>query len=261
MNVLKRISAVLVAAVLVTGCASIKTDDWKNCAMAGAAIGGAAGGFGDDHDHEDFLLSAVGGAVIGGTVCALLAEDKVVAPEAPEAPEAPVDSDGDGVVDGLDECPATPAGVAVDSKGCALDSDNDGVADYKDECPDSLPGAVVNELGCAIPLVLKGVNFHFDSAVLTEEAKQVLVQVADNYKAYHSDVALLIGGHTDSKGPAEYNLNLSQRRAEAVREFLIAEGCDGSKLTAKGYGEEKPFADNATKVGRALNRRVELTVK
>jgi OOP family OmpA-OmpF porin len=255
MKIFKNLAAVLVVALFVSGCASVKTDKWQNCAMAGAAIGGAAGGLGDDHDRSDLIVSAIGGAVIGGTICALMAEEEVAAP----APEK--DTDGDGVVDSLDQCPNTPAGAKVDSKGCALDSDGDGVPDYKDECPDSAPGAVVNELGCAIPLVLKGVNFHFDSAVLTDEAKQVLVQVADNYKAYHSHVALLIGGHTDSKGPAEYNLNLSQRRAEAVRAFLIAEGCDESKLTAAGYGEEKPFADNATKEGRALNRRVELTVK
>ena len=255
MNVLKRISAVLVAAVLVTGCASIKTDDWKSCAMAGAAMGGAAGGFGDDHDHKDFMVSAVGGAIIGGTVCALLAEDEVI------APAAPVDSDGDGVVDGLDECPATPEGVAVDSKGCALDSDNDGVADYKDNCPDSAPGAVVNELGCAKPFVLEGVNFHTNSAELTDEAKAILLPIATAHNAHHADVDLLISGHTDSTGTEAYNLSLSQKRAEAVMEFMISNGSDAAKLTAVGHGESQPVADNGTKEGRAKNRRVELTVK
>jgi len=74
-------------------------------------------------------------------------------------------------------------------------------------------------------------------------------------------VNLLIGGNTDSQGPAEYNLGLSQRRASAVRTFMIAQGCEASKLTAVGYGEEKAIADNATKAGRAQNRRVELSVK
>ena len=258
MDILKRLSAILVATVLVTGCASIKTDDWKSCAMVGAAMGGAAGGFGDDHDHEDFLLSAVGGAVIGGTVCALMAEDEVVAPV---TPVAPVDSDGDGVVDGVDACPETPQGAAVDSKGCALDSDNDGVADYKDQCPDSAAGAVVNELGCAKPFVLEGVNFHTNSAELTDEAKSILLPIATSHNAHHADVDLLISGHTDSMGAEAYNLSLSQKRAEAVMAFMVSNGSDAAKLTAVGHGESQPVADNGTKEGRAKNRRVELTVK
>lgn len=255
MNVLKKLSAILVAAVMVTGCASVKTDDWKSCAMAGAAIGGAAGGFGDDHDRSDLIVSAIGGAVIGGTVCALMAEDEVV------APAAPVDSDGDGVVDGLDECPTTPEGVAVDSKGCALDSDNDGVADYKDQCPNSAAGAVVNDLGCAKPFVLEGVNFHTNSAELTDTAKSILLPIATAHHTHHGDVDLLISGHTDSLGAEAYNLSLSQKRAEAVMAFMISNGCNAAKLTAIGHGESQAVADNATKEGRAANRRVELTVK
>jgi|TARA_R110002096_G_scaffold194791_4_gene377159 OOP family OmpA-OmpF porin len=256
MKLIKNMAAIAAAAFLVTGCASVETEDWKSCAITGAAIGGVVGVFEDgDKDARDGALGALGGAIIGGTICALMADEKVTAP----VPEK--DSDGDGVVDSLDQCPNTPAGAKVDSKGCPLDSDGDGVPDYKDECPNSAPGAKVNELGCAKPLVLKGVNFHFDSAVLTEEAKAILIPVADNHKKYHADVNLLIGGHTDSQGPAEYNLGLSQRRASAVRTFMIAQGCDASKLTAVGYGEEKAIADNATKAGRAQNRRVELSVK
>lgn len=256
MKVFKNLTAILAVAILVTGCASVKTDKWQNCAMAGAAIGGAAGGFGDDHDREDLFLSAIGGAIIGGTVCALMADDEVVAP----AP-APVDSDGDGVVDGADECPTTPEGVAVDSKGCALDSDNDGIADYKDQCPKSAAGAVVNELGCAKPLVLEGVNFHTNSAELTEEAKAILSPIATAHHMYHGDVDLLISGHTDSMGAAAYNQTLSQNRAAAVVAFMVEQGCNAAKLTAVGHGENQAIADNATKEGRAKNRRVELTVK
>jgi len=253
MNVMKRLVAVLAAAVLVTGCASVSTEKWQNCALAGAAIGGAAGGFGDDHDREDAILSAIGGAVIGGTVCALMNSE--------EAPVVVTDSDNDGVEDAIDECPTTPAGTAVDSKGCALDSDNDGVADYKDQCPNSAAGAVVNELGCAAAWVLEGVNFHTNSADLTETAKAILLPIATAHHEHHGDVDLLISGHTDSQGPAAYNQALSQKRAEAVVAFMVANGCEAAKLTAVGSGESQAIADNGTKEGRAQNRRVELSVK
>ncbi|MBL4743647.1 MAG: OmpA family protein [Cycloclasticus sp.] len=254
MKILKMLAAIGFVAIFATGCASVPAEKWQNCAIAGAAIGGAAGGFGDDHDREDLALSALGGAIIGGTICALMAdEEKTVEMEA--------DSDGDGVVDSLDECPTTPEGVAVDSKGCALDSDGDGVADYKDQCPNSAAGAVVNELGCAKALVLDGVNFHTNSADLTEEAKGILHQIAEAHYTHHGDVDLLISGYTDSRGAAAYNQSLSEKRAAAVVAFMVAHGCDGSKLTSVGYGESQAIADNATKVGRAKNRRVELSVK
>ena len=258
MRLFKNLAAVISLAILVTGCASVKTEDWKNCAMAGAAIGGAAGGFGDDHDRSDLIVSAIGGAIVGGTVCALMAEEEVKV-DAPEPVDG--DADGDGVADSIDQCPTTPAGASVDAKGCALDSDNDGVADYKDQCPQSAPGAVVNELGCAKPLVLEGVNFHFDSAELTEEAKAILKPIATAHHTYHGDVDVLISGHTDSQGSAKYNQTLSQKRAEAVAAFLVSHGCDASKLFIEGYGETKPIADNNTKEGRAKNRRVELSEK
>ena len=195
MNIIKKMTAIVATTLLVTGCASVETEDWKNCAIVGAAIGGAVGVFEDgDKDAKDGALGALGGAIIGGTICALMADEKVVAP----APEA--DSDGDGVVDSLDQCPNTASGVAVNAKGCPLDSDGDGVADHKDQCPNSAAGAKVNELGCAHPLVLKGVNFHFNSAELTEEAKAILVPIAMDHHTNHNDVNLVIGGHTDSQG-------------------------------------------------------------
>ena len=254
MKIIKNVAAMLAASILVVGCANVEKQSWQECAIAGAAIGGAAGGFGDDHDSEDAVLSAIGGAVIGGTICALMGDDV-------KAAEAPKDSDNDGVADSIDECPTTPAGVAVDSKGCALDSDNDGVADYKDQCPNSAAGAVVNELGCASPLVLEGVTFHTNSAELTEEAKAILSPIAMAHHTHHGDVDLLISGHTDSQGSAAYNQSLSQKRAEAVVAFMVEHGCNAAKLTAAGHGESQAIADNGTKEGRAKNRRVELTVK
>jgi len=253
MRIIKKVAVVLAASMLFAGCASVEKQSWQDCALAGAAIGGAAGGFGDDHDSEDAVLSAIGGAVIGGTICALMADEP--------KPVVAKDSDNDGVVDSLDECPTTPAGAAVDSKGCALDSDNDGVADYKDQCPNSKAGAVVNELGCAAALVLEGVNFHTNSAILTDSAKAILAPIAMAHHQHHADVNLLISGHTDSQGSSAYNKALSQQRAEAVVAYMVGHGCDAAKLTAVGFGEDKAIADNATKAGRAQNRRVELSVK
>jgi len=254
MKIIRNLAAMLAASVLVVGCANVEKQSWQECAIAGAAIGGAAGGFGDDHDSEDAVLSAIGGAVIGGTICALMADDV-------KAVETPKDSDNDGVADSIDECPTTPAGVAVDSKGCALDSDNDGVADYKDQCLNSAAGADVNELGCVAALVLNGVNFHTNSAVLTESAKAILAPIAMAHHKHHADVNLLISGHTDSQGSSAYNKALSQQRAEAVAAYMVEHGCNAAKLTAVGFGEENAIADNATSEGRAQNRRVELSVK
>jgi outer membrane protein OmpA-like peptidoglycan-associated protein len=75
----------------------------------------------------------------------------------------------------------------------------------------------------------------------------------------HTSVRLQIEGHTDNAGPAEQNRTLSQQRADAVRQYMIDKGIDGSRLTAVGFGPDKPVADNKTPDGRAKNRRVEFT--
>ncbi len=252
MKMYKKCTAIMAAVVLSTGCATVETESWQNCAIAGALLGGAAGAFVEASGEA--AVGAVTGGAIGGLICGNTAEPAAVAPPAP-------DSDNDGVADTHDACPDTPTGTTVDSKGCTLDGDADGVVDDKDQCPNSAPGAKVNELGCVNPLVLKGVNFHLNSAELTEQAKSILGPIADDYRDNHGDLNLLIGGHTDSQGTNAYNMDLSQRRAESVRRFMVAKGCDANKLTAVGHGEEKPIADNSNKEGRAKNRRVEISVK
>lgn len=169
------------------------------------------------------------------------------------------DSDHDGVVDSADKCPTTPAGVKVDTLGCDLDSDRDGVPNRADLCPDTGMGIDVDRTGCkkAAPIVLKGVHFHTGSARLTDESSRILDTVATSLAA-HPELRLEVAGHTDSQGGARGNLRLSQARAESVRRYLVAHGVPASMLTAKGYGESRPVADNATADGRALNRRVEL---
>lgn len=173
---------------------------------------------------------------------------------------APADSDGDGVPDESDRCPGTPPGVAVDEYGCELDSDGDGVPDSKDQCPNTMEGAEVDEVGCPIPQVinLKGVHFEFDSARLVPGAVTILDSAAATLKD-NPALVVEVAGHTDSVGAEDYNLDLSQRRAQAVVDYLKARGVT-NELKARGYGESEPIADNSEEEGRAANRRVELVI-
>ncbi len=170
------------------------------------------------------------------------------------------DSDGDGVLDSKDKCPGTPRSAKVDRNGCELDSDGDGVVDSKDKCPGTSAGVKVDYKGCPEPVVLKGVNFENDSAVLKPKAKSILNDVAKSLKK-RPDVKVTVAGHTDGRGSAEYNKMLSQRRADSVRKYLISAGVKASALKAKGFGEEQPVTTNDTSAGRAENRRVELRMQ
>lgn len=173
----------------------------------------------------------------------------------------PLDGDKDGVADYLDKCPNTPAGDEVDAQGCSLDSDGDGVADRDDACPDTPRGEEVMSNGCGKEqsVVLRGVNFELNSAQLTVNAETILDGVAATLNS-SPGFNVELQGHTDSTGSDSYNMNLSQNRAKSVKSYLVGKGVDGSRLTARGYGEEQPMASNDTKAGRAQNRRVELKV-
>ncbi|MDQ1315720.1 MAG: Membrane protein [Pseudomonadota bacterium] len=105
--------------------------------------------------------------------------------------------------------------------------------------------------------VLEGVNFDFDKATLRQEDVSDLDKNVEALKAW-GDVDIEVAGHTDSMGSDAYNMRLSRQRAEAVRNFLISRGVAANRLTAEGYGEAQPVADNATEEGRFKNRRVEL---
>jgi OOP family OmpA-OmpF porin len=171
-----------------------------------------------------------------------------------------LDSDGDGVVDSQDACPGTPVGVEVDARGCELDgdSDGDGVADSQDACPNTPEGATVDDRGCAVGIVLMGVRFKLNSDELTVQSQVILNSVAGSLKARRDVTSVLVIGHTDSTGDADYNQGLSERRAKAVMEYLISQGVDSGILSAKGMGESEPVADNDTAEGRMKNRRVQL---
>ncbi|HEY0974353.1 MAG TPA: OmpA family protein, partial [Solimonas sp.] len=191
------------------------------------------------------------------------------------------DQDGDGIPDYLDKCPGTPPGVPVGADGCPLDSDGDGIPDYLDECPNSPPGAKVLPNGCALEgdcrkprpgeqvdangcaldknFVLRGVKFEFDSDRLTEPAKTILNEVAGTLQAY-PNIDVELEGHTDDVGSDSYNLGLSERRANAVKTYLVGRGIGAGRMTPVGYGESRPIDTNATEAGREENRRVELKV-
>lgn len=183
--------------------------------------------------------------------------------------EVKIDSDGDGVEDRLDQCPDTPQGVPVNEYGCPYDSDSDGVYDFEDQCPGTPRGTVVDEQGCpkpkemvpeAKPSLTLDVQFETGAATIAPEFRDDLKKAADFIDAY-PESRVVIEGHTDSVGPAAFNQRLSQRRADSVREYLIANfGIDSSRLNAQGFGETQPIADNATVEGRRQNRRVVITV-
>ena len=106
-------------------------------------------------------------------------------------------------------------------------------------------------------LVLDGVNFDFDKATLRQEDIAIIDKDVTGLDKW-GNVNIEVAGHTDSRGSDKYNMKLSQRRAEAVRNYLISKGIAADRLTAKGYGESQPVADNDTDEGRFKNRRVEL---
>ncbi|MBF0108976.1 MAG: OmpA family protein [Magnetococcales bacterium] len=191
-------------------------------------------------------------------------DDKDQCPNTPkgfpvDARGCPLDSDGDGVVDGLDQCPGTPRGTQVDAKGCPVplppvDSDGDGVVDDADKCPGTPKGASVNHVGC---WVLENLHFDIDKAVIKAVDFPLLDGVLGVLNKNPS-MKVEIQGHTDTTGSRRYNQKLSEKRAEAVRAYLVGKGVAKARITTVGYGKDKPVADNVSPQGRAANRRVQL---
>ncbi|WP_088339875.1 OmpA family protein [Robiginitalea sediminis] len=175
------------------------------------------------------------------------------------------DADGDGVADKDDECPSE-AGPA-ENNGCPWpDSDGDGVLDKDDQCPD-VAGTVANN-GCpeVTEEVQKQLNdyartilFDTGKASLKPETTRVFVDIIRILNEYPT-ARFTVEGHTDSQGSNATNQRLSEQRANAVRDFLIEEGVDASRLQAIGYGEDRPIASNNTRAGRTQNRRVEINL-
>ncbi len=169
------------------------------------------------------------------------------------------DDDGDGVANSLDRCANTPRGAPVDSDGCELDSDGDGVSDTQDRCPNTADDVRVDTQGCEIKdeIRLPSVQFETNSDRLRSGAESSLNDAVVTLRRY-VELHVEVEGHTDSDGAADYNEGLSYRRAETVRDYLVAAGIDADRLTVGGYGETRPIADNATADGKRQNRRVVL---
>jgi outer membrane protein OmpA-like peptidoglycan-associated protein len=179
-----------------------------------------------------------------------------------------LDTDKDGVYDYIDKCPNTPSEARnfVDSVGCSLDTDGDGVYDYEDSCP-TIPGVKAN-LGCPeikreirnlLNKAMSGIEFEHNQSTIKPSSYAILDQIAQIF-IENPTYIVEIQGHTDNVGKADYNMDLSERRAQAVRTYLVNKGVPASRLTARGYGLTKPIADNATAAGRAKNRRVEFSI-
>ena len=161
-----------------------------------------------------------------------------------------------GFVEGVFLAKPAPKPVPVAAAPKPLDSDNDGVTDNLDQCPNTPLGATVDARGCWT--YAAKVLFDINSAKVKSEAYPMLIEAVLIMKK-NPDLKVEVDGHADSTGKPEYNMSLSEKRAEAVKKYFVDQGIDPDRLTTKGFGITQPAADNKTKEGRAKNRRVELT--
>lgn len=224
-------------------------------------------------DNDDACPNEVG--PIGNGGCPIVKEDSDndgVPDEQDLCPNQPgvlsnngcPDTDGDGLIDKDDRCPDM-AGPR-ESQGCP-DSDNDGVVDIDDKCPDEV--GIASNSGCPeikvedkkiLDLAVESVNFKTGSTELTTSSFAVLDQIVDllqRYPAYD----IYIDGHTDNVGSEQRNLELSAARASSCKTYISSKGIDVSRIHVSGYGESRPITTNATKDGRAINRRVEFDLR
>lgn len=202
----------------------------------------------------------------------------------PARPGCPArDRDLDGIPDHEDACPEVPgvSSPAPTEHGCPAppappppppDRDRDGIPDGEDACPDE-PGvrqASAETNGCPRARletatqqirILERIEFAYRKADLTPQSLPVLEAVREILVAHPELLRLEIQGHTDDIGPNDYNLELSRERAEAVRAWLVAQGIEAARLSALGYGESRPLADNDNDEGRQANRRVEFHIR
>jgi OmpA-OmpF porin, OOP family len=193
---------------------------------------------------------------------------------APKASGTGKDTDGDGIADVNDKCVDVPEDYDgfEDEDGCPEeDNDDDGVFDDKDECPDVPEGKGGDGDGCPdrgqvkveegrISITGK-IQFATDSSDLDPRSDYLLDEIAKAIQDTKAIKKVIIEGHTDDTGPAEYNDDLSRRRAESVRRALVERGVEPDRLEVRGMGERQPIAPNATPAGRAKNRRVEFLVR
>jgi outer membrane protein OmpA-like peptidoglycan-associated protein len=183
------------------------------------------------------------------------------------APTGCPDGDGDGVPDKSDKCPKVPAKTP---DGCPPDADGDGIPDGQDKCPKKpeTKNGYQDKDGCPdkIPLIvrrftgtMRGIKFASGSAKIKRRSFRTLRGAAKVLVRYVA-LRIRVEGHTDSRGKAAKNLDLSRRRAQAVKDYLARRGVNASRIEVKGYGESKPLVNNRSRRNRAKNRRIEFVI-
>jgi OOP family OmpA-OmpF porin len=192
----------------------------------------------DNQDGKAFLqgLSAIAGCGTGITAAELNSSSAVAS-----------------FVEGMlfDKTVLTPVVATVNN-----DTDGDGVINSRDKCPGTSKGAKVNSQGC---WSFNELEFGFDKATIPAQYTS-LFDNAVHILEVNPSMTVQIEGHTDSRGAASYNQELSVRRAQAVKDHLVSKGIDANRITVKGFGESVPIATNDTAAGRAENRRVGFTI-
>ena len=173
-----------------------------------------------------------------------------------EKPAPPADSDGDGVPDSKDKCPDTPRGFKVDENGCLRDGDGDGVPNIMDKCPDTPKGAPVNRFGC---WTVKGINFDYNKWDINPTYRGALEESVAVLKL-NPKMTIEVQGHTDEIASEQYNQVLSEKRAEATRDYFVSKGIAPERIATRGFGETRPLASNDTPAERAKNRRIEIKI-
>jgi outer membrane protein OmpA-like peptidoglycan-associated protein len=181
------------------------------------------------------------------------------------------DRDGDGILDRDDYCPDV---FGVPPRGCPQvcvdDRDGDGLSDPVDQCPDEpetrngyqdgdgCPDEVPPELG-DLSGVMEGINFDTDKDSIKAASKPRIDKAVDVMKKYPA-LKVRISGHTDSQGPYRHNVDLSKRRAQSVKRYMVESGIDASRIETEGFGPDQPIDTNDTAEGRAKNRRIEFAI-
>lgn len=192
-------------------------------------------------------------------------------PQRPGCPDK--DSDQDGIYDGQDVCKEVPSGLNPDPQkpGCPMpDRDRDQIPDGTDACPDKAgspspdprrngcPGLVEVKAGQIV--ILQQVFFATGKDEILKKSFPLLDSIVHTLRTIQAIKKIEIEGHTDNKGAADKNIDLSARRARSVQKYLIDHGIAAERLVANGYGPNRPIADNGTEKGRAKNRRVDFRI-
>ena len=175
------------------------------------------------------------------------------------------DADNDGIADKDDKCPQQAG--PKENNGCPWpDTDRDGVLDKDDECPEEAGPAsnkgcpeVTQEVQTQLNSFAKTILFDVGKSTIRPESATVLNNIVNVLNKYKNS-KFSVEGYTDTSGNKDKNQRLSEDRAYSVKAYLVDKGINPARLSAKGFGPEKPIASNKTKKGRELNRRVEINL-